>query len=766
MSKIDPKLEIMLRQRGKKRSLSLDEGGDAATAGASPTDGDDPGEELVPILLKFTGELSELTALGFRPETVLQNLATGRIRLADLPALAEHPNLVKLEISRPLYPDLNTSGPSIGIGSVHEGATPMKGAGTIVGVIDSGIDYRHECFQIPGGNSRIAFLWDMKPAEGATGTPPNGFSTGIEYTRDELKTALANSNPLSVVPHEDKNRDSGHGSHVAGIAAGNGRAEGNCQAMGTFVGMAPTADLVVVCLDSGPGDELGESVNLVNAIDYIFKKADEAGKPAAINISLGDNLGAHDGTSLVEQFIDLFLLLGDGRAVIKSAGNEGAARHHAMGTITAGGAQSVNVTFRVPAGVTSRVIIDLWYAGADRFDVTLTPPTGAGLGPVSPGAPFPGPGLGNNNTAFIRSQLNDPDNNDNRIYLEIARSAAPAVEAGTWTLTLTATTLTDGGFHAWIERNTRTRFLPPFVSSDFTLTVPGTARRVITVGAYADRGTHSGQLCDFSSRGPTRDGVIKPEVVAPGDGIMSVRSGSIPGGAACMQLCSDQYHPLPGTSMAAPHVTGLVALMLQKNPTLPIADIRQHLFASTSKDPAVMGALPNSQWGHGIISAPGAVAAVPAVPGGLAGPVEPEVVVSPTNGGSDTQPALGGAPILFDARAPGEIVGLVQRHAPEVRGLINTNRRVAAVWLRHHGPEIVRNLLYASYDPDRPLPEQVNGLPLAHCLIRILAILRRYGSTALQADIQRHGEQLLRLPGLSYNQILSQLRLSPGGAGD
>jgi hypothetical protein len=78
----------------------------------------------------------------------------------------------------------------------------------------------------------------------------------------------------------------------------------------------------------------------------------------------------------------------------------------------------------------------------------------------------------------------------------------------------------------------------------------------------------------------------------------------------------------------------------------------------------------------------------------------------------------------------------------------------------------VRNLLYASYDPDRPLPEQVNGLPLAHCLIRILAILRRYGSTALQADIQRHGEQLLRLPGLSYNQILSQLRLSPGGAGD
>jgi subtilisin family serine protease len=450
MSKLDPKLEVMLRERQQRLSLAADE-----AAGAE----EEAAPEMVPVLMKFKGDLEELTALGFQAQTVLQNLATGYIRLEDLPAIAEHPNLVKLEISRPLHPELNVSGPSIGIGSVHGGTPALKGSGVIVGMIDTGIDYRHGCFRKADDTSRILFLWDMSPPSGASGSPPSGFSIGIEYTQAQINSALSDPDPLSIVPHQDSD---GHGTHTAGIAAGNGRPEGNCHGGGTFVGMAPEADLIVVKLSSG-SEELGESMNLVDAIDYIFQKADAASKPAVINISLGDNLGAHDGTSLVEQFIDLFLLLEDGRAIVKSAGNEGNDDRHTKGTISASGAPGVDVQFQVPASLSDKVVMDLWYEGPDRFDISITPPTGSGVGPISPENLVTNSALGNGNTVTINSQLDDPDNNDNRIQIEIRKGTQTNIAAGTWTMNVTATTLSDGSYHVWIERDTRTRFLSPSI---------------------------------------------------------------------------------------------------------------------------------------------------------------------------------------------------------------------------------------------------------------------------------------------------------------
>jgi subtilisin family serine protease len=766
MSKLDPKLEVMLRERQQRLSLAADE-----AAGAE----EEVAPELVSVLMKFTGDIDELTALGFEPETVLQNLATGRISLEDLPALAEHPNLVKLEISRPLHPELNVSGPSIGIPSLHSGSPARKGSGVIVGMIDSGIDYRHGSFRKADDTSRILFLWDMLPPSGASGSPPSGYSNGIEYTQTQINNALTNSNPLSVVPSEDTN---GHGTHTAGIAAGNGRPEGNCHGGGTFVGMAPEADLIVVKLAGAA--ELGESRNLINAVDYIFQKADAASKPAVINISLGDNLGAHDGTSLVEQFMDLFLLT-DGRAIVKSAGNEGNDDRHAKGTLTATGSPGTNVLFRVPASLSHEVVMDLWYEGPDRFDISITPPTGSGAGPVSPGNLITNSALGNGNTVTINSQLTDPDNNDNRIQIEIRKGTQTNIAAGTWTINLAASTLSDGNYHVWIERDTRTRFLSPSIET--TISVPGTAREVITVGSYADRGVTSGDLSDFSSQGPARDGVRKPEIVAPGDGIMSAKSGSLPSEPACIDLCADRYKPLPGTSMAAPHVAGVIALMLEKDPDLSIDDIRTHLFSNTTTNPG-MGTLPNNQWGNGIVNAPGAVNAVP-VSSDVGGPLPDDSPVTedpgmgdaplPAPGGlilSQSQPPIepsgmaGGMSALLDLPQGQTYVNLVRKHVQEVRTLINTNRRVATVWLRRNGPEIMRSVLYASYDPDRPLPEQVNDKPVVQSLREIFAILQRYGSEALRADIDRHGPALLQLQGMSFNQILASLRASGAQASD
>lgn len=169
MSKIDPKLEFMLEERRQTRSL-LDEAAEAPGEEAAP--------KTIPVLMKFSGERAELEALGFQPQTVLQNLATGRISLEDLPTLAGHLNLVKLELSRSLYPELDTSGPSIGIGLVHGGTPRLKGAKVIIGIIDSGINH-HDCFRINFATSRILFLWDIL--------------TSIEYTQAQLNTALANS---------------------------------------------------------------------------------------------------------------------------------------------------------------------------------------------------------------------------------------------------------------------------------------------------------------------------------------------------------------------------------------------------------------------------------------------------------------------------------------------------------------------------------------------------------------------------------------------
>jgi subtilisin family serine protease len=768
MSKIDPKLEHMLQEHRDRLARSADEPEVPATEA--------PPVIMIPVLLRFSGDLDELVAVGLQPQTVLQNLATGRIAIDDLPALAEHPNLEKLELSRPMYSELDTSRPSIGVDAVHSGTPPRKGSGVIVGVIDSGFDYRHDCFRNADGSSRILFLWDMRPPSGATGTPPSGFTEGIEYTKSQLDAALAASDPLATVPHEDTR---GHGSHVAGIAAGNGRAEGNCRGSGTYVGMAPEADLIVVRLRAGT-QELGESNNLVDAMNYIFIKAEEAGKPAVINISQGDNIGAHDGTSLVEMFLDLFVFLEDGRAVVKSAGNEGNKGRHAQGTITATGTPGVDVQFQVPANVSDTVIIDLWYEGPDRFSVSLDPPTGSGVDPIAAGGRVTNSALGNGNTASINSQLDDVDNHDNRIQIEIDTGTQARIESGLWTMNLTADTLSDGSFHAWIERNTRTRFQPPFVSAASTISIPGTAREAITVGGYSDRGDTANQLTASSSRGPCRDGVRKPEIVAPGYEIISVKSGSLDSQPACIDLCADRYQGKDGTSMAAPHVAGVIALMLEKNATLSIAEIRQHLFENTRKDPGTMGTLPNDEWGEGIVDAPGALGAVAVAPvpegpvptaaPAFEDPIGGAVPVAALDGASLAQPTLpeelAGLGALLDTARGQEYAELARRHWQEVRNLIDTNRRVAAVWLRRSGPDIVRSLLYASYNPEQSLPKQVNGQPLAENLKQILAVLRRYGSKALQADIDRHGAELLQLPGMSYNQLLAELRAPRAGAAD
>jgi subtilisin family serine protease len=767
MTKLDPQLENLLERRQKSQLRQ------AALVPPEDEEDEEPLPQEVKILLMFTGDLSELEGFGFRPEAVAGDVASGRVNLDNLPALSAHDNVVKIEISRPLRKRLDVSVPSIKAKSVHNGATPYKGTGVIVGVIDTGIDFTHECFRLPGNKSRILFLWDQDLPDSVTPAPPAGFTEGREYDQTAIEAALAQPHPFETLKHKETD---GHGTHVAGIAAGNGRAEDTCQPEDTYIGVAPEADLIVVNLASYDGDWV-ESTNLTAAITYIFAKALAAGKAAVINISLGDHVGAHDGTSLLERYIDGALNNTPvGRAIVVAAGNEGNKNRHAMGTITSGGAQTATIEFLVPAGLKYGMVFDLWYAGSDRFDVSISSPDRDPSEVVHPGENKPDIVLDNDNRLKINSQLNDAVNHDNRIRIEIKKGALRHVEKGKWSINLHATTLVGGKFHCWIEDGYFTgHFIGSYVSSDSTISIPGNSINAITVGAYVDRGLFSsGKLTGYSSHGPTRDNRIKPEIVAPGDSIQSARSSVIEGHTRCFLFCCEKYLMMSGTSMAAPHVAGVIALMLQKNPGLTNDQIRTHLIAhpQTTNE---MGTLPNYSWGWGIVDAEAVVAAVPATTP-LMGPasVPPSEIPkkSPAPPILSPKPGLGTAtpfaPIspslmarvrsdIFQTETGQFYAQLVRKHFQEVRTLVNTNQRVGTVWVRSGGPTIVRRLLQAIHNPDEPIPSTIDGKSVGDSVKRFFSILRQYGSPALRADLDRYEEVILRFEGLSYNQFLAQL---------
>jgi hypothetical protein len=578
-SKLDPGLRmIAMTAATEMAELDSESAFSVAASTAAPPE--------VSLFVQFTGDISDIEKAGFQTRTVAGDVACGDIAVSQLAALEAIPSITRMEVSRVMNNELDLAAADVRVAPVHTGPPGHRGAGVIVGIIDSGIDYRHQSFRAPDGRSRILAIWDQGLSRVGTETSPAGFGYGVEYRQAQINTALAAANPLAIVRHQDSAGAQFHGTHVTGIAAGDGSVAGQGRPAFTFVGIAPEADIIVVANNRGraAGERgLGDSADTLDAVRYIFNFAQSLGRPVVINQSQGDNVGPHDGTSLLERGLDN-LLGGAGRAFVKSAGNEGARNRHASGTLTAGGVQTVQ--FNVPGGV-PQVTIDLWYRGADRIGVAVTRPGGAATANVNPPASttinLPG-----GNQLFIDSSLNDPGNADNRIFLTISRGTSAQVQSGNWSLTLRGNTISFGQWDAWIQRNSDSQFLAPFVNAARTISVPGTAREIITVGSYITRGAGVGAISSFSSLGPTRDGRPAPTLSAPGQTLFS----------ANVTTAADQYQGMMGTSMAAPMVTGAVALMLQRRPTMTAEQIRNCLISSARSD-ANTGATPNNAWGAG-----------------------------------------------------------------------------------------------------------------------------------------------------------------------
>lgn len=543
----------------------------------------------------------KLTALGVNVRSVVDGptvVVSGSVPVNYLKDLLQEDWIELIEASKHLFPDLDRSGADVGVRTLHTVAPTVRGTNVLVGVIDSGIDFRHDDFRLPDGSSRIRFLWDQSAPSVSGGRVP----FGREFTKANLDAALRTSPAPIPVNHNDLD---GHGTHVAGIAAGNGR-----RSNGQLVGMAPDAELVIVAARSDAGT-LGESTSATVAFRYIVDRARELGWPVAINMSQGNNGGGHSGEIPLETAMDNLARL-PGVVLVKSAGNEQTWRIHASGTVTQAGI--VRRQFESSGSNTQQDVFEVWFDDADRIGIAVQAPGAAA--PVANDFVLPGnvntfETNAGNRVRIDASSVDAGGTGDVRAMVFISRGTAPRIQPGRWSLHFRGDQITDGGFHVWIERTSRinggveqSRFTPADNDPTCTISIPGTARRIITVGSYGTRFVGDaplGSLSRFSSHGPSRYGLRKPELAAPGESIVSVLSS-----ASLDQPFVPGYTLMPGTSMAAPHVTGVAALLLEINPQFTCEQVKQILSRAARRDGAAASA-PDDNWGSGRLTAQRAV---------------------------------------------------------------------------------------------------------------------------------------------------------------
>ena len=550
-------------------------------------------DERVHVLVQFKSEISALGEMECEVTSWAGDVAAVFVRAGDLEKLESRPEILFVEPPHLLKDEMDVSAVEINLVEPVSGCRLVMGDGhgALIGIIDSGFDLTHPSFLDAREKTRILTAWDQVNLIGSADAPPYPFGYGVEYTGAMIDEHVAAQSAVIV---RNQKGAGAHGTYVAGIAAGSGAPHG------VYKGVAPGADLILVTYRNDV--PVGGSAYVLDAIDYIRKQAGALGRPVVINLSQGDNLGAHDGTSLLERAIDH--VVEDGRVlIVVSAGNErgGPACHHARGQVEQGRELTLSFALMIsPGRGADGDHIEIWYGGEDRFAAALQASGGERSDFIEAGATgvieFPA-----GNCARICSQVAHPTNGDNRISIVLDRSEGWGTDL--WQLILRGDRVERGDFDAWADRPNAVTVVDfrSHQSDASTITLPGNSRRAITVGGFISRpslcgNTHEvkGDFAPGSSIGPTRDGRIKPDLVAPSTLIKApgMRNNGRP-------LCYDLNS---GTSMAAPHVTGLVALLWSLWPELTAGRIHDALL-STARADAFTGVTPNNNWGQGKLDA-------------------------------------------------------------------------------------------------------------------------------------------------------------------
>lgn len=558
-------------------------------------------QELVPwikVLIKTKDDQYVPKLDGLKIRAKLDNIITAEINPDVIDDLEKDPGIIYVERASTLHKLTTIEKPSLKINIPRTPKIKEDGTGVIVGVIDSGLDFTHKDF-LTGGKSRILYYWDQaaQPKEGFKS--PANYNYGLEYTQDMLTEALAKDDPFSYLGTEEV-EVSAHGTHVLGIACGNGSEDPKFK----FKGVAPKADIIFVqpnTDDYAITGGFGDSVHLAEAIKYVFDKGVELNKPVVINLSMGTNYGPHDGTTLVEQWIDKCLGV-NGRAVVLALGNEHNQRFnrtHSEGKINSG--EEETLYWRMLPNDKSPNEMEIWYSCNDRFKVEILLPDGTKLGEYLPNTSKVEKLNGGNTIVYVSNELYSPLNGDNRINIIVMESEnddSPLPE-GYWQIKVTSIYSIEGEFDAWIERDGwdgRTVLQSSFAGGSYirrkTLGSIQSSRFAITVSNYDD---FTMSLADSTSYGPTRDGRKAPIVAAPGTNILSVNSNYKKASAS---EDKNPYTSMTGTSMSAPYVTGVLACLLQKNRLLTSSQIKGILSSSANPAPGVDFGYRND-WGFG-----------------------------------------------------------------------------------------------------------------------------------------------------------------------
>ena len=576
------------------------------------------------------------------PQVTRRNGRVGlaTVTLAELKELDENPFIEAIELGETLKaPDPTPAiaipeappeqrfaalnGGKLKVGTGKPLSLNTVGKNVLVGIIDvGGIDFAHPDFLDDNGKSRVIAIWDQG---GDAFDPPfldvfggqDSYSTGYgsEITAKDIELAMSQAaagklSPHDLAPQSQRLRGS-HATHVASIAAGRS-------------GIAKRARIaaVMIALDKGDGDRsksFYDTTRIVEGIAYLLDLARRTKgiKAVSINISLGTNGGAHDGSEYTSRWIDASMFE-PGRAICVAAGNAGQDKEQFAGD-TGIWSGRIHAKGRIPAAELRRDLewivvgngledvseneLEIWYGAEDEFVVELFCPNGQRIGPVAPGERIENQMLSDRTMVSIYNALSDPKNGDNRISLYLSPfmgRPVVGVTAGSWKVRLTGRVIRNGAFNAWIERDDPGRagvgywFLPSFFGpgthvDESTVSSLACGPRVLGVANYDE----ARELMNASSsQGPTRDGRFKPEIAAPGTEIV----------AACGFDPSRQWIAMTGTSMASPHVCGVSALMLSLNPSLTAAQIGGIIRRTSQPLPGASYAWQNDA-GFGVIDA-------------------------------------------------------------------------------------------------------------------------------------------------------------------
>lgn len=562
------------------------------------TDIDASGELHVKLFVRTTDLGAALESIeGLEVLGTFGEVASIRVPALQLERLASLETVSRIEAMNRRAPLNDNANDDTRVTELHQfrsTAVPngYLGEGVIVGVIDTGIDFNHPDFRNESG-TRILYIRETS----------------------EGQTTVWSANDINTNPSAVTQRDfDGHGTHVTGTAAGNNP---------NYLGVAPLSDIVAVKTDFSDGDILA-------GVQFVFDVATELNKPAVANLSLGGHSGSHDGNSLSD--VAMSSLAGPGRVIVAAGGNEGQDFIHSSHQ-TQGDTPQTGTYTRVASTEGNTLIgayfddpADIHFGFVMVFKGEVTYSRSWGKGDMYDSVELQ---LAPDFTAVVEGETsNNGGTHEIMIAAQYVLDEVSNVEEDDFEIYMYS--YGSGTFNAWIQNGdhfSSNENIEAFIyagNSNSTVGSPATAKEVIAVGSYVTRNSWTaangsqnnieaqvGNISGFSSRGPSRDGRILPHITAPGELIASASSADVPEEKRDVAriLPGGIHHLSEGTSMATPHTSGIIALMLEANPKLSAREVRDILQQTARSDNFTTAEIPNNTWGPGKIDAYAAVMA-------------------------------------------------------------------------------------------------------------------------------------------------------------